>query len=340
MKKTMSSVFAEEYLTRRISPAETFSDLMRFPRFLEIETVHACNANCDMCTIHQGARPEGIMSDKLFEKIVSELMGHTDEVLRVSLYKDGEPLLDTRLSDRISRLKEIGINNVMISTNASLLTEAKATEILKAGLDTIIISMDSICREIYESIRIGLDFHKVLENTLRFIELRNKLRPETQVWLRMIRQEKNWNEWSDYHIFWKKQVSSQDRVNYHTIHNWGGQLEHFKPVASSYQPFLPCVALWSHLVIFINGDVPLCTLDFENKYPNGNIKKKSISELWHSNVMQKRREQHLCGDKGSISICGTCNAWDESPDAAMVSSDYAAMNADLIPKGHKFHLNR
>ena len=35
---------AKEYLVRRISPGESFEDLLRFPRFLEIETVNACNA--------------------------------------------------------------------------------------------------------------------------------------------------------------------------------------------------------------------------------------------------------------------------------------------------------
>ncbi len=42
---------AREYLQRRISPQESYEDLLNFPRFIEIETVNACNARCPMCTI-------------------------------------------------------------------------------------------------------------------------------------------------------------------------------------------------------------------------------------------------------------------------------------------------
>ena len=46
----------KEYLVKRISSDETYEDLIRFPRYIEIETVHACNAKCDMCTINDWQR--------------------------------------------------------------------------------------------------------------------------------------------------------------------------------------------------------------------------------------------------------------------------------------------
>ena len=33
---------------------------------------------------------------------------------------------------------------------------------------------------------------------------RNKINPNCRVWIRMIRQESNYNEWEEYHKFWKK----------------------------------------------------------------------------------------------------------------------------------------
>ena len=61
----------------------------------------------------------------------------------------------------------------------------------------------------------------------------------------MIRQESNYNEWDDYYNFWRKYASEVDRIYYHNIFNWGGQLDEYKSVSKSFEPNLPCVALWS-----------------------------------------------------------------------------------------------
>lgn len=314
---------AKEYLCRRISSQESYENLLSFPRYLEIETVNVCNARCPMCTIEDWQRGGRPMTDELFQKIAAEVVQHAPEIKRVSLYRDGEPLIDKKLAPRVAMLKEGGVKTVAISTNVSLLNEARATDLLKAGLDVVIMSIDSLKKDVYECIRVRLVFEEVLANALRFIELRDKLRPQTQIWMRMIRQDSNEQEWPEYERFWRAKLSNQDRVYYHNIFNWGGQLEGYKPIAKSYEPNLPCVALWSLLVIFSNGDVPLCNVDYNNKFPTGNVRDHSIAELWRSKVMNERRRLHLTGQKACLSLCENCNVWDESPDTNPVAPQYA-----------------
>jgi MoaA/NifB/PqqE/SkfB family radical SAM enzyme len=122
----MDNKTAIEYLQRRINPQESYDDLLSFPRFIEIETVNACNARCPMCTIADWQRKSPTMKDDLFRRIADEIIEHRDEVIRVSLYRDGEPLLDKKLPDRIAYLKDGGINATSISTNVSLLNEERA----------------------------------------------------------------------------------------------------------------------------------------------------------------------------------------------------------------------
>tara|TARA_Y100000310_G_scaffold50196_1_gene46290 strand:+ start:4226 stop:5203 length:978 start_codon:yes stop_codon:yes gene_type:complete len=319
----MDEIKCKEYLVKRISPKENYDTLLKFPRYIEIETVNICNARCPMCTITDWNRDAKPMTDELFAKIASELINHTSEIKRVSLYRDGEPLLDSKLAERVAILKKGGIKTVAISTNVSLLTESKSRDLLNAGIDLVIMSIDSLKKEIYENIRKGLRFEDVLNNALRFIELRNKLRPETKIWIRMIRQESNNNEWTEYHKYWSHKLSDNDRVYYHYIFNWGGQLNGFKSVSKSYEPNLPCVSLWSLLVIFSNGDVPLCNVDYKKKYPTGSILSNTIEELWQSSLMNQKREHHLKGEKASIDICKSCNVWDEPKDKESISSEYA-----------------
>lgn len=313
----------QEYLVKRISPKETYEDLLRFPRYIEIETVNVCNARCPMCTIDDWERGAPSMKDDVFKKIADEVIENAHELNRVSLYRDGEPLIDKKLAQRCAVLKGGGVKNVSISTNVSLLTEDKSRDLLEAGLDTIIMSIDSLQKDVFEDIRVRLVFEEVLENALKFIELRNKIRPQTRIWMRMIRQEGNKNEWPEYQKYWASKLSEQDRIYFHNIFNWGGQLDGFTPITKSFEPNLPCVALWSLLVIFANGDVPLCNVDYNNKFPTGSVMTHSIKELWQSKIMNERRRLHLNDQKSCISICENCNVWDESPDLEGISAEYA-----------------
>lgn len=314
----------QDYLLRRINANGTYPALLKFPSYFEIETINACNARCPMCTIVDWERGSKPMTDELYSKISSELIDHADEVKRISLYRDGEPLLDKKLPARIAVLKDGGLKNIAISTNISLLNENKSREILEAGLDTMIMSMDSLNKGVFEGIRVRLKFEEVLENTLKFIELRNKIRPETQIWIRMVRQESNKDEWPEYHKYWSERVSENDRVYFRNIHNWGAQLKEYTPISTSFEPNLPCVALWSLMCIFSEGEVPLCNVDFNNKYPSGSVVTQSIEEVWQSQIMSQRRELHLSGNKGKIDPCLNCNAWDEPPDTKSVSSQFAS----------------
>ena len=312
----------KQYLANRISPEESYEDLLQFPRFFEIETVHACNARCAMCTKDEWTRTSAPMTDALFEKIAAEVCNHAQEIKRVSLYRDGEPLLDPKLPDRIARLKQGGIRTVAISTNASLLNEQRAKALLTAGLDMIILSVDSLEKETYEGIRGGLDFETVLENSKRFYALRDQYRPETSIWMRMVRQESNWDQWPGYEAYWKPYAREHDRVFFHHIFNWGGQLKSFTQMAETLETQLPCVALWSLMAIFSDGSASLCNVDFNGKHLLGDTNEQSIEELWKSELQQRRRELHLSGNKGEIDICTNCNAWDEPSDKDNVSQQF------------------
>jgi len=305
---------AERYLQQRISPNESLADLTGFPRFFEIETVNGCNARCPMCTIGDWQRKSPVMRDALFEKIAGEICERRDEVMRVSLYRDGEPLIDNKLARRVARLKDGGVRRVGISTNVSLLHEPVARDLLEAGIDEVILSIDSLRKEVFEGIRVRLDFDEVMENALRFIELRNRLRPQAQIRVRMIRQDANADEWPAYEAFWRPKVAANDRVYFLNVHNWGDQLAGFRPVGENTQRTKPCVSLWSLMVIFANGDVPLCNVDYNNRFPTGNVRDHSIAEVWRSAVAEERRRSHLDGRKGAIPLCENCSVWDEPSD--------------------------
>ena len=313
----------EQYLIKRIDKNKKYNQLIDYPSFVEIETVNACNARCPMCTINDWNRNYPVMKDEVFNKISDDLIENKKHLKRISLYRDGEPLIDKKLPSRIAKFKDQGIDYTSISTNVSLLNEKRSKEILEAGLGLIILSIDSLKKEIFEKIRKKLIFEEVMDNAIRFFQLRDKINPECRIWVRMIRQESNYKEWDEYFNFWRKYASGQDRVYYYNIFNWGGQLDNYKPISKSFEPNLPCVALWSLMVFFSNGDVPLCNVDYNNKYPSGSIMKNSIREIWQSKIINQRRNFHLNNKKKNISLCQNCNVWEERGGEELISSEYA-----------------
>ena len=295
-----------DYLVRRISPTESLEDLTEFPRYFEIETVNACQAKCPMCTIADWNRKDGVMKDDLFEKIADEICAHP-EVRRVHLYRDGEPLLDKKLGARVARLKCGGVREVGISTNVELLDERRALEILQAGLDEIILSIDSMVGSVYSKIRVGLDFGKVRDNAFRFFQLRDGLRSKCRIRVRMIRQELNEHEWyhGRFQAEWMPRLKPGDTVEALDLHDWGGQLKGFKHrVANTTRP---CLALWSLMCIFADGSVPLCNVDYNKTYPLGNVRTATIAELWQSHEQNRRRVSH----RNEIGMCKNCTVWAE-----------------------------
>lgn len=302
-----------EYLVRRISPTEALEQLTEFPRYFEIETVNACQAKCPFCTIADWDRKDGVMKDELFEKIATELGQHASEIIRVHLYRDGEPLLDKKLPQRIKRLKAAGIRKVGISTNVELLDEKRATAILRAGLDEIILSIDSLEPEIYNQIRVGLGFNTVMANARQFFRLREEFNAKCQIRVRMVRQDLNEWEWTggSYQAYWEPFIWKQDTIEDHNLHNWGGQLKGFNSVGETERP---CIALWSLMCIFADGSVPMCNVDYNKKHPIGNVRDNTIAELWQSKVQNQRRQMHLNHERNGIDLCKNCTVWSEHGD--------------------------
>ena len=171
----------ENYLNRRIDKDSNFKGLLDYPKYIEIETVNACNARCPMCTINDWERNYPIMRDNVWDKVSDDIIENKRFLKRVSLYRDGEPLIDKKMPKRINKFFENGIKNTSIATNVSLLNEKKATDLLEAGLGMVIFSIDSLKKEVFEKIRVRLNFEEVRDNAIRFLQLRDKINPKCRV---------------------------------------------------------------------------------------------------------------------------------------------------------------
>ena len=64
----------QNYLKRRIDKSSNYENLLEFPKYIEIETVNACNARCPMCTINDWERNYPVMKDDVWNKVSEDII--------------------------------------------------------------------------------------------------------------------------------------------------------------------------------------------------------------------------------------------------------------------------
>ena len=121
-----------------------------FPDSLRIENTNHCNAKCVMCPRDLLFRKKGIMSVDQFKVLVDEIAPRP--VSNIHLHGFGEPLLDKHLCEKISYAKAKGIRRTFLITNASLLTERLAEDLIRSGLDSVKVSFYGELKVEYERI--------------------------------------------------------------------------------------------------------------------------------------------------------------------------------------------
>ena len=321
----LTGAAAEAYLERRL--AFPMATLKRFPKYFLIETINTCNARCIMCGIDFDKKAKAVMDDALFARIVEEIGRFRGHVEKVMLYLDCEPLLDKKLPGRIAQMKAAGVKIVNIASNASILTEPRAEAILRAGLDEIYITVDSLKKEVFEAIRVRLKFEDVYNNTLGFLKLRDRLRPETRVRVQMIMQELNHAEADAFRAHWKDKVRPHDQVVVQKAHNWANAVDVMRFGDESDVNAYPCIALWGTAVIHVDGKLAMCCMDTESRHLLGNVGVRSIENIWTGEEMARLREKHTTGRRHEIAMCDGCTLWREAKHAG----DDAAPSQKTIP---------
>lgn len=277
---------------------------------VEFEVTNNCNADCVMCPNSLMKRPIGRMDIDLFRRIVDEFAAENLPLIKFVFAGIGEPTLDPSLAEKIKYLKQkIPHVPVQITTNASLLNETRARELIEAGLDQMIISFNGITQESYEAVMGNLKYEKSLQNVLTFLSLRKNNKPSVTV--SCVRLDANAADFSGIEEFWNSKGAKFDSVKTPVPFNRGGdQMQNRysskwalpKPTSPSHM--LPCRMMGENLLIHPDGAVALCFADYEEKHVMGQLGKDSIKDI--IKTKQNWFERHKKGDFSHTPLCNNC----------------------------------
>jgi radical SAM protein with 4Fe4S-binding SPASM domain len=267
-----------------------------YPLSLWIEPTNVCTLKCVMCPSRMIPKDEtGFMSLETFKGIVDQTKEYVSDFY---LFLGGESLLNKDIFEMIKYAKKRKIRCIL-HTNATILTKEKSLQLIDSGIDYVSFSFDGYDKETYESIRIGGNYEKVMENIISFLKIKKTMRVTKPyiVLQTLVISKKNFQNDEKakkfYDLFKGLPI---DEINVKTPISWGSILEDEKEIDfQNKKEFTPCPVLWNAMSIKWDGTVVPCCIDIFGEYKLGNIKEKSLKQIWNDEPLQRLRRSMLDG---------------------------------------------
>jgi radical SAM protein with 4Fe4S-binding SPASM domain len=287
-----------------------------WPTHLQIEPDARCNLRCVICPVTTGmGRPTGSMTLGVFKELIDDV---GDYVFLILLWDWGEPFLNPSLFEMISYARARGIK-IICSTNAQLLAQNnRVEELVRSGLDTLVVAMDGTSQETYELYREGGNLGAVLEGIRTLVARKRELNAERPlINLRFLVMKHN-----EHEVPRLKALAMSlgvDVLSLKTLNPYGPNTE-LLPENSDYRRFSygddgqtplrrrhnPCKNLWNMPAVHWNGTVALCTYDYDEDYVLGDLSTSSFRDIWGGAEYRRLRRQFRANWE-KIALCNHCS---------------------------------
>jgi uncharacterized Fe-S cluster-containing radical SAM superfamily enzyme len=133
----------------------SFGIIDRGSNLIEIKPITGCNIDCIYCSVDESKRNVDFIVEKdyMVKGLLETIAVKGSDDIEVHIGVQGEPLLYAPLAELIRDINHITeVKRISMDTNATMLTEKKVDELLKAGLTSFNISINAIDEKTAETI--------------------------------------------------------------------------------------------------------------------------------------------------------------------------------------------
>lgn len=289
------------------------------PFTVSIEPTTACNLGCPECPsgLKSFTRPMGKIDLEVNRKLINDL---GKQLFYINYYFQGEPFLHPQFLELVSEAKKHRIYTAT-STNAHFITEKKADEIVASGLDRLIISIDGLTQQTYESYRVHGKLDKVIEGAKRLVEAKEKAGSATPHLIFQFLVVKP-NEHEVEGVFKLaeelkidevrlKSAQVYDYANGHELIPENEKYARYKRQSDGtyklkYKTGNHCWRMWSSCVLTWDAKVVPCCFDKDATHVLGSAVEEDFSTIWRSGKYTAFRQAVLTG-RDQIEICNNCS---------------------------------
>lgn len=291
------------------------ANISAMPLALSLEPTTACNLGCPECPsgLKAFSRPTGNLKTEVLDRLLDE-MG--DTLLYLTFYFQGEPFIHSRMTELISKASAKGIYTAT-STNAHFITPSKAEEIVRSGLNRLIISIDGTTQEVYEQYRRRGNLEKVIAGTKEILAARKRLGSTfPRVYFQFLVVRPNEHQIPEIKALGKrlgvdkvllKTAQVYDYENGNDLIPTIAKYARYKQTATGKWVIKNklenhCWKMWHSCVITWDGRVVPCCFDKDAKHLMGKIDVRSFRDVWFGRrynafrgaVMHSRKDIDIC----------------------------------------------
>lgn len=280
---------------------------------VRVEISTKCNYNCIICARDSLVRTKEIMSTERFEYYVKKILHETSQYNTLTFSGFGEPLLDRDFLKKVAIAKNSGFN-VLLLTNASLLTVDLFEQLNDLGLESIRISFYGIEADSYKrvhNVNGKVLFEKVKDSLTQICKMKRRTNIIFTYNIVDGANEKDVHEWIKY---WEPIA---DLLEVWKPHNWVNG-RNYRTVKK--EQLKTCGRpLNGPLQVQVDGTVNMCCFDYNGKLLLGDLNTQSLAEIFNSAAYRNIKGCHLSGNfEGSDLICEVCDQRNEDKSDVMV----------------------
>jgi len=130
---------------------------------LYLEVTSRCNLECLSCVRKHWTETALQEMDMDLVRQIAAQSKELPHLNRIHLGGFGEPLSHPHIVEIVNIFTDNGLR-VSMSTNGTLLYPELSARLIRAGLEHVIVSVDSTEKELFESLRVKGELHQVLQN--------------------------------------------------------------------------------------------------------------------------------------------------------------------------------
>jgi len=183
-------IFFRNILLNELEMAQKKTVLSSKIRSFTITLTNKCNLACHACEARN-------YKWQMSEGTIKEIMGYFP-YLEYIMWQGGEVFLMDYFSDVLEEVRRYPQIKNLIVTNAMLLSEAVIEKLVRLPELVLAISVDGTTKDVYEGIRNGASFDRLIENINLLNKLRHGCNSNTRLHLNVTVMKSNYRQLLDF----------------------------------------------------------------------------------------------------------------------------------------------
>jgi len=280
-----------------------------FPPQLVVENTSYCNLKCIHCSHREMRRPQRHMPRDLWDKIVEEVGSESPDCELWPTFYGEATILGDELWDRLERADRAGCRNLVLNSNGTLLKRNDNIEkVLSSPLRRFILSLDGLSRTTVERIRAKARWDEVypaVEDLCRRRLERGQRYPVIVAQFSVMKE--NAGEAEDFRRHWRARGAE---VKIRPMLEWTATGTVRAETIDHTRAFrIACPWGNNTMAIHQDGTVVACAVDYEGRFPIGNVRAMSLRDAWRALGERLRRPQREHRWDDVPVLCQGCGDW-------------------------------